>query len=156
MKINIGLKESENKVVAKILNQVLADEHVLYIKTRNAHWNVEGIDFHQQHLFFESIYKELEVTIDEVAERIRKIGHYAVATMKEYLELTHLKEMTHVKNDSKGYIKELLSDFESVIKMIRSNLDKKEIQNDAATEDFLVSVIAEHEKTAWMLRAHLN
>lgn len=156
MKVNIGLKESENKVVAKVLNQLLADEHVLYIKTRNAHWNVEGADFHQQHLFFESIYTELEVTIDDVAERVRSIGHYAVGTMKEYLELSHLNEMTHVKNDSKGYIKELLSDFESIIMMIRSNLEKDEVQNDAATEDFLISIIAAHEKTAWMLRSHLS
>lgn len=156
MKVNIGLKESENKVVAKVLNQLLADEHVLYIKTRNAHWNVEGADFHQQHLFFESIYTELEVTIDDVAERVRSIGHYAVGTMKEYLELSHLNEMTHVKNDSKGYIKELLSDFESIIMMIRSNLEKEEVQNDAATEDFLISIIAAHEKTAWMLRSHLS
>lgn len=155
MKTNIGIKVEDTKAVAQILNQLLADEHVLYIKTRNAHWNIEGPDFHPQHLFLETIYTQLAENIDDIAERIRTIGHYAVGSMKEYLELTHLTEMGYNKNDSQGYIKELLADFESIIMFIRSNLEKEEIQNDAATEDFLVGLMAEQEKTAWMLRSHL-
>ncbi|HLT86238.1 MAG TPA: DNA starvation/stationary phase protection protein [Sphingobacterium sp.] len=153
----IGLKEKDTQAVAVILNKLLADEHVLYIKIRNAHWNVEGPDFHAQHLFFESLYGELAGTIDEIAERVRSIGHYAVGTMKEFLELTQLTEMRYQKNDSKGFIKELLSDYEAIIVSIREQLDTvAEKHNDAGTEDFLVGIIEAHEKTAWMLRAHLR
>lgn len=156
MKASIGLKENDTKETALMLNTLLADEHVLYVKTRNAHWNIIGPDFHAQHLFFEDIYNELEEVIDEIAERVRSIGHYAVGTMKEYLELTHLTEMMYKKNDSQGYIKELLSDFESITVFIRENLEKIADSGDAGTEDFLVGVLEQHEKTAWMLRAHLK
>ncbi|MFD1770676.1 Dps family protein [Sphingobacterium suaedae] len=157
MKTNIGIKDKDTQAIAVILNKLLADEHVLYVKTRNAHWNVEGPDFHAQHLFFENMYDQLGETIDEIAERVRSIGHYAVGTMKEFLELTQLTELRHGKNDSQGYIKELLSDFESIIVYIREQIDAVgEKHKDAGTEDFLVGVMEQHEKTAWMLRAHLR
>lgn len=156
MKTNIGIKEKDTAAVAAILNKLLADEHVLYVKARNAHWNIEGPDFHAQHLFFETIYDGLAETIDEIAERIRAIGHYAVGTMKEFLSLTQLTEMRYKKNDNQGFIQELLADFEAIIVSIREQLDTiAEKHGDAGTEDFLVGIIEAHEKTAWMLRAHV-
>lgn len=157
MKTNIGIKDKDRQAVAELLNKLLADEHVLYVKTRNANWNVEGPDFHAQHLFFESIYEQLGETIDEIAERIRSIGHYAVGTMKEFLALTQLSELRHQKNDSQGYIKELLADVEAIVISIREQIDLiGEEHKDAGTEDFLVGIMEQHEKTAWMLRAHLR
>lgn len=156
-KADIGIKEKDTQAVAVILNKILADEHVVYVKIRNAHWNVEGPDFHSQHLFFEGLYNEWAETIDEIAERVRAIGHYAAGTMKEFLELTQLTEMHYNKNDSLGFIKELLSDIEAIIVYIREQLEAvSEKHNDAGTEDFLVGLMAAHEKTAWMLRAHLR
>ncbi|MGO1597882.1 MAG: Dps family protein [Sphingobacterium sp.] len=155
MKTNIGIKEKDIKVVSELLNKLLADENVLYTKVRNAHWNIEGSDFHAQHIFFEEIYGELAELIDEVAERVRALGHYAVGTMKGFLEITRLSETKYKKNDSQGFIKELLSDFESLIISIREDIKLADEHNDAGTEDFLVGILAKHEKTAWMLRAHL-
>lgn len=155
MKTNIGIKEKDTAAVAEILNKLLADHNVLYTKARNAHWNVVGPDFHAQHLFFETIYDALAETIDEIAERVRAIGHYAVGSLKEFLDLTQLSEEKPAKNDSQSYIKALLNDFESIIISIREDLDKVEKTGDAGTEDFLVGIMEAHEKTAWMLRAHL-
>ena len=53
---------------------------------------IEDPDFHSMHLFFESQYNELDEITDSVAERIRTIGHYAPATLKSFLELTHINE----------------------------------------------------------------
>lgn len=156
MKINIGIKEKDTAAVAVLLNKLLADENVLYTKVRNAHWNVEGPDFHAQHLFFEGMYDELAELIDEIAERVRSIGHYAVGSLKQFLELTQLTETKYTKNDSQGFIKELLGDYESLIITLRENIDAAEEHGDAGTEDFLVSILAKHEKTAWMLRAHVR
>jgi starvation-inducible DNA-binding protein len=146
MKTNIGIKEKDTAAVAAILNKLLADENVLYTKVRNAHWNIEGPDFHAQHLFFEELYGELAEIIDEVAERVRAIGHYAVGTLKEFLNLTQLTEMKYGKNDSQGFIKELLADYESLVISIRENLEKVEAHGDAGTEDFLVGLLEKHEK----------
>ena len=155
MKTNIGIKEKDTAAVAEILNKLLADHNVLYVKARNAHWNIEGPDFHAQHLFLETIYDALAETIDDIAERVRSIGHYAVGSLKEFLELSQLSEDKPAKNDSKSFIKALLNDYESIIISIRENIETVEKHGDAGTEDFLVGIMEEHEKTAWMLRAHL-
>lgn len=151
---NIGIKD--NTKVTKFLTVLLADEFVLYMKTRNAHWNVEGPDFHTMHTYFEQQYNELAVIVDEVAERLRKLDHYAVASLTDYLKLTHLSEKPLEKNDSLSFIKALLSDYESIIIFIREQLKALEDQLDTGTEDFITGVLEQHEKTAWMLRAHLK
>jgi len=156
MKINIGIKAEHLAEVAQSLNKLLADEHVLYIKTRNAHWNVEGHDFRGKHAFFEEQYGQLAIIIDQVAERIRSIGHYAVATLGEYLQLTQLTEKASEDNDSLGFIKELLEDHESIIIHLRENVDKyAEEYKDQGSSDFITGLMETHEKMAWMLRAHL-
>src|SRR5580692_1754811 len=123
MKNIIGINEESRKAVSDQLVKLLADEFVLYTKIRNAHWNVEGPDFHSQHLFFESQYGALEEVIDSVAERIRSLGHYAPATLKSFLQLTHLSEQLHEKNDAQGFMRELLTDHESVIILCREYVD---------------------------------
>jgi starvation-inducible DNA-binding protein len=67
MKIAIGITPEHLAEVAHSLNRLLADEHVLYIQTRNAHWNVEGPDFLTKHRFFEEQYGQIETIIDDVA-----------------------------------------------------------------------------------------
>jgi len=156
MNPEIGIKKENLSKVAQALSGFLADEFLIYLKTRNAHWNIEGPDFHQMHKFFEEQYEQLDETMDEVAERIRMLGHYAPATMKSYLVLTHLTEQSREKNDSAGFIKELLGDHESIIIRLRENINLFSSElNDLGTSDFITGLMETHEKIAWMLRAHL-
>jgi len=157
MNTAIGVSKDNLTQVAHILNGFLADEFLLYLKTRDAHWNVEGSDFHAMHKFFEDQYEQLDDIMDDVAERIRSLGHYAPATLKTYLELTHLTEQSREKNDSAGFIKELLEDHESIITHLRENINHiaNDLQ-DVGTSDFITGLMETHEKLAWMLRAHLS
>ena len=157
MKTNIGIKQDNISKIVDVLTKILADEFVLYTKTKRAHWNVEGPDFYNKHLFFEQQYDAIDEIVDTVAERIRALGHYAPATLKDFLALTHLTEELKEKNDSNGFIKELLLDHESIIIYLRENINP--IANewqDAGTSDFITGLVENHEKMAWMLRAHLN
>jgi starvation-inducible DNA-binding protein len=157
MKPKIGISSENLAKAAHTLNKILADEYVLYTKTRNAHWNTEGADFHSKHLFFESQYEQLDEIVDGVAERIRSLGHYAPATLKIFLELTHFSEALHHKNDSAGFITELLNDHESLIIHLRESINGFAIDlKDLGTSDYITGLMETHEKMAWMLRAHLT
>lgn len=157
MEPKIGITSENLAKVAHALNSILADEYILYTKTRNAHWNVEGPDFHSKHIFFETQYQQLDENMDSVAERIRSLGHYAPATLKSFLELTHLSEALRSKNDGAGFITELLSDHESLIIRLRAdvNVFANELK-DLGTSDFVTGLMETHEKMAWMLRSHLK
>jgi starvation-inducible DNA-binding protein len=157
MKTAIGIQEDRTQAVANQLAKLQADEFILYTKTRNAHWNVEGTDFHSMHLFFESQYGQLDEIIDGVAERIRSLGHYAPGTLKSFLALTHLSEYSERENNSKGFIEELLHDHDSIITFLRENINPFANEyHDAGTSDYITGLMEQHEKMAWMLRAHLK
>lgn len=156
MKTQIGIPPEDSVQVADSLNRLLADENVLYIKTRKAHWNVEGRDFHAQHKFFEEQYRQLEEIIDNVAERIRSIGHFADASLQEFLKLTHLTEKVRENNDSLDFIKDLLEDHETIIIHIRENINRYANDwHDQGSSDFITGLMETHEKMAWMLRSSL-
>jgi starvation-inducible DNA-binding protein len=156
MKNGIGISEENRAQVARSLNVLLADEHILYMKTRDAHWNVTGPDFHVMHLFFEKQYQQLEEIIDELAERIRMLDHYPEATLRHFLELTHLSEGKDGNNSSLSFIKSLLRDHHAVIIHLREAINEyAEKWKDAGSSDFVNGLLEKHEKISWMLRAHL-
>ena len=157
MEAKIGINAENLAAVAHSLSTILADEYVLYTKTRKAHWNVEGPDFYNKHKFFEEQYTKLEEIVDEVAERIRKLGHYAPASLKQFLELTHLTEDDRGKNDALTYIEILLADHESILIHLRENINNYvSALKDAGTSDYITGLMEKHETMAWMLRAHLS
>ena len=88
MKANIGIIVNSRKEIGQLLNALLADEFVVYIKTWQYHWNVRGQDFFAQHKFLEDLYKQSEEIIDEVAERARALGEPALGRMEDYLHVT--------------------------------------------------------------------
>ncbi len=155
--INIGLSVKERNGVCAILNTLVADETVLYIKTRKFHWNVVGKEFKELHLLFEAQYGELEIAIDLLAERIRKLGGNAEGTMKEYLSSARLKEHPGKYPTALLMIEELLADHESCIRSLRQDIEKTDKSfHDAGTTDLLTGLIRGHEKTAWMLRSYIS
>lgn len=152
--LNTGISNANSKKVADALNQVLADEFLLYTKTLNFHWNIEGRGFHALHLFLEDQYNQLQIIIDSVAERVRKVGHFATGSMKEFLDSASLKEHSGAASVSENMIVELASDHDALIRKTRTLIDDfDEKYDDAGSADFITGIMKEHEKMAWMLRA---
>jgi starvation-inducible DNA-binding protein len=123
MKPHIGITEENLQNSAAILSVVLSNEMTLYVKTRKLHWNVTGESFMEFHKLFESQYKQLEESIDEVAERIGKLGEKTIGTMNEFLKLASIKENPGKYPSSKEMLKELLEDHETVIVQLRKDID---------------------------------
>jgi starvation-inducible DNA-binding protein len=154
---DIGISEKHLKVTVKALSLVLANEMTLYVKTRKSHWNVSGNSFMELHKLYESQYKQLEEMIDQVAERISKLGHKTIGTMQEYIKLATIQESPNKYLSSKDILKELLADHETMTRELRKiiNMCTNET-NDAGSADFLTGLLEKHESTAWIIRTYLN
>lgn len=141
-----------------LLKGILADQHVLYMKARNYHWNVVGQNFYGLHAAFEKLYDELAEDIDAVAERIRILGVKAPGTMKELLELASLKEeQPATYPDARSMVQNLVNDLDALTKTILSAASA--VQRDDADEvsaSMLYELAEKHQKTAWMLRSTLE
>ncbi|MDZ4793727.1 MAG: DNA starvation/stationary phase protection protein [Bacteroidota bacterium] len=157
MKANIGITQKNLASVNSLLNSVLADAVLLYTKTRKFHWNVSGNSFMELHKLFEDHYTKLEAAIDEIAERINKLGFKTPGTMAEFLQTASLKEAPGKYPAQLDMIEELLKDHESVIIILRKGIDDcDEKFGDKGTADFLTDLIREHETLAWTLRRYLK
>lgn len=157
MKPNIGLSPKNLAPVKDVLNSTLADAVVLYTKTRKFHWNVSGNSFMELHKLFEDHYKKMEESIDEIAERINKLGFQTPGTLAEFLEMASLKEAPGKYPAQTEMIKELLKDHEAVVITLRKSIDDCDKKfGDIGTADFLTDLLREHETLAWTLRRYLN
>lgn len=157
MQPNIGLSEKDIQKTNKTLSVLLANEMLLYVKTRKFHWNVSGNSFMELHLLFQGQYKELEEIIDEVAERINKLGSKTIGTMSEFLELSTLKESPGKYPSQKDLITKLLEDHEQIISEIRKHIKHENKESiDAGPTDFITGLMQQHETIAWKLRRYLD
>lgn len=155
MAVNTGISARDRARIAQGLSRMLADTYLLYLKTHNFHWNVEGPMFQTLHLMFMQQYTEAWNAIDPIAERIRALGHYAPGTYKEYLKLGSIKETDGVPKATR-MVQLLIDAQEAVVRTAREVLPVVEEANDQATLDLLTQRMDMHEKNAWMLRSLLK
>ena len=155
MAVNTGISAKDRATIAHGLSKLLADTYVLYLKTHNSHWNVEGPMFQTLHQMFMVQYTETWNAIDLVAERIRSLGHYAPGTYREYLGLARIKETPGVPK-AEQMVKLLIEGQEAVVRTARELLPLAERAGDQPTLDLLTQRMQIHEKNAWMLRSLLK
>jgi starvation-inducible DNA-binding protein len=153
--MDTGISPKDRAAIAQGLSRLLADTYVVYLKTHNFHWNVEGPMFQTLHQMFMEQYTEAWNAIDLVAERIRSLGHYAPGTYREYLELARVKETPGVPK-AHQMVKLLIDGQEAVVKTARELLPLAERADDQPTLDLLTQRMQIHEKNAWMLRSLLK
>ena len=153
----IGMSEIHLQRSIDLMSVILSDEMTLYIKTRKFHWNVAGESFMELHKLFEAQYSELEIIIDEVAERINKLGGKTIGTMNEFTLLSRIVEHPNKYPVQKAMIYELLSDHEMIISELRKDIDVCADEcHDVGSADLLTGILQQHESIAWILRRYLS
>ncbi|RRD39364.1 DNA starvation/stationary phase protection protein [Leptotrichia sp. OH3620_COT-345] len=144
-----------SKTVEK-LNLYLVNLNVLYRKVQNYHWNVIGKGFFTIHAKLEDFYDGISEQIDEVAERILSVGGRPYGTLKDYLELTTLKEAENKEISVENVVNSVKSDFEAMLNLLKETKEVADSENDYGTSAMLDEYISEYEKNLWMLNAYLK
>lgn len=139
------------------LNTYLANLAVLNIKIHNLHWNIVGPQFVSVHEYLESEYDKAGERLDEVAELIRISGEFPVANLKEYLEISTIKEIETSKEVS---IKEALEIVLSDIKLQKELALEIRKEADEADNFPVANVMENHiedyNKQIWFVESSLK
>ena len=146
-KNDTGLSES--------LNQVLADSYAVMALTHLAHWNVEGPGFFALHTAFQTQYEELFVAIDEIAERIRALGNYAIGGLNQLAQTAQLKEFA-APLAQEDYVRRLVTANQKLLADAALARDLAGKANDPESQDLMIGRITLHQKTIWMLKSFLK
>ena len=141
--------------LAGCLNQVLADSYALMALTHLAHWNVEGPGFFSLHTAFQTQYEELFTAIDEIAERVRALGAYAIGGLGRLAQTAQLSEFA-APLSQEGYVRALLSANEKLVADACLARDLAGETGDTESQDLMIGRITLHQKTIWMLRSFLK
>lgn len=157
MKPATEISTQNKEVVVTFLNLLLADEYVLYTKTRTAHWNVDGLNNFELHVFLENQFNLLDEIIDEIAVQIRSLGHFALGSLKNFLSISQMIDDNDDLSNSGQTFEILLHDHESIIRIIHHEIDPISNQfSDTNTSDFLMEILGKHQKMVWMLKSFLT
>ncbi len=144
-----------NAKLADALNQVLADSYALMSLTHLAHWNVEGPGFFALHTAFQTQYEEMFAAIDEIAERIRALGAYAIGGLGKFAKTAQMKEFESPLPQDE-YVRALIAANEKLLADAARARDIAGDANDPESQDLMVERITLHQKTAWMLKSFLK
>ncbi|MBN9669420.1 Dps family protein [Roseibium aggregatum] len=150
--IKTGIPGDVREQLAKHLSVILAETYMLTIKSHLYHWNVVGPMFKSIHDLTEQHYENLFAATDDLAERIRALGHRAPVNVEENklnLSISLPKGMP----DAEAMIKDLVQSHEMIAAEMRDMATYAGDNGDMVTEDLLTARITFHEKAAWMLRA---
>lgn len=151
----IGLDIDKSKDLASNLNELLANFSIFYMNVRGFHWNIKGEKFFELHLKFEEIYNDLQVKIDEIAERILTLGHTPAHAYSTYSAQSQIIEVKNVSDGREG-VKHLLDGFQVLIMKERTILSISGEIDDEGTNALMSDYIREQEKTVWMLSSWLG
>ncbi|KAB2908000.1 MAG: DNA starvation/stationary phase protection protein [Ignavibacteriales bacterium] len=145
-----------NARIAALLTDILADQHVIYMKARNYHWNITGPHFFALHTKFEEIYTLFADQIDEVAERIRTFGEKVPGTMVELVNKSSLTEDPDVNGSESKMAGNLADDLSKLAaKMEKSAMEMQNEFQDEVTAGMLYGYAQGFEKDVWMLKSFL-
>ena len=134
------------------LNQLLATLWCSFFNLRNAHWNVEAINFMELHKLFQSFYEEIEDFADDVAERLRQLGEKSAANLKFYVENTLFSTTPDALTNPKEAIVYNMNGLINIKVLILDIM--QDLSEDEATRNLLANMVQEIEKKIWILKSY--
>lgn len=151
----IGLEKADMSEVITKLNSLLSSYHIFYINVRGYHWNVKGEHFFSLHQQFEELYTNLQVEIDEIAERILTLGGTPLHAYSDFAQHASIKEDKNVK-DGNACMKGAVSGLQALIEEQREVSALAEKAEDQGTADLVDDYVQQQEKLVWMYNAFLG
>ncbi len=151
----IDLAADVREKVISILNQTLAASLDLKTQTKQAHWNVKGMDFYQLHELFDEMAGELEEYVDMVAERVTALGGTALGTARIAASESILSEYNLDAVSGSDHVTALADRYGTYAKHVREAIEQTDELGDADTADLYTEISRTIDKRLWFLEAHL-
>jgi starvation-inducible DNA-binding protein len=142
-----------NEFSIEVLSTLLANTHVVMLKTLRLHWNMVGNGFVAVRKITCEQAAELFNAMDEIAERIRTIGGTPPATSEKLLEAASVSSDVTPRSDLdevSSMITDLISSHQAICNEIKCAYESVSKTDDCVTSNLLSDRLSYHEKLYWM------
>jgi starvation-inducible DNA-binding protein len=137
--------------VVRHLQLQVANAFLLYANYKRYHWQCFGPLFRDLHLLFDELAKEVQGTLDDLAERLRMIGQDPVATPAEVIETASVKPAA-LGRSMRDMVEEADAHAITVIREMREAVRAADEAGDPGTADVFSRFVQIHERHEWWLR----
>lgn len=152
-----NLKVEGLKTASSVVNQLVANQGVLFVKLHQYHWYVQGTHFFTLHEKFEELYNDTNENFDAFAERLIAKGEKPFSTLGEYLEHASITEKVYDKKiEADDMVRNLIDDYQTIKTITVKGIDLAGEEQDSVTEDMLIAYLEGIDQTIWMLQAFLG
>ena len=145
------LKPGDVQVITEVINPLVADAFALYVKTKNFHWHLAGPRFRDYHLMFDEQAEAIFASIDELAERVRKLGGTTIRS------IGHIGRLQTIRDDDDEFvptaemIERLLEDNRHIATQQRAAIQVCDSHKDTPTGNLLQEILDQTERRIWFL-----
>lgn len=145
------------KTASAVVNHLVANQGVLFVKLHQYHWYVQGAHFFTLHEKLEELYNETNENFDLFAERLIAKGEKPFSTLGEYLENASISEKVYDKKiKADDMVSNLVADYQTIKSAALVGIDLASEEKDPVTEDMLIAYVEGIDNTIWMLQAYLG
>jgi starvation-inducible DNA-binding protein len=155
-KTAIDLKSNTKTAAIELLNAVLADSIDLALVTKQAHWNLKGLQFIAIHEMLDTFRTDIDGHADTVAERAVQLGGFALGTAQTVASATKLAPYPAEISKIKDHLGQLIERYAQVANEVRKGIDKADDIGDADTADILTAYSRTLDKALWFLESHVE
>ena len=146
-----GFDTEQVKNLSSVLNALLADAFVLYLKTKNFHWHMSGQHFRDYHLLLDEHAGQIFEITDAIAERVRKVGGTTIRSIGHIARLQRIADNDQEFVPARDMLLELHSDNKAFVESLRAAHEVTSKANEYATTTLIEVWIDEAERRAWFL-----
>jgi DNA-binding ferritin-like protein len=152
----LRLEKEKSEQVIDALNTDLAATYVLYHQLRKHHWNVEGAEFRDLHLFLGEAAENAEEFADELAERAQALGGVPHASMSTLEEESPVKPEDEDVYDIRTSLENDLEMYGDIIETLREHVSLMADLGDHATAEILRENLVQVEEDAHHIEHYLE
>lgn len=150
----IDIPENSRAALIGILNARLADAVDLSTQMKQAHWNVKGPSFIALHEMFDVIHGEIQVHVDDIAERAVALGGRALGTASVAVENSALPSYPLDAQSGADHVDAVSTALAVFAKGLREAIEASAEIGDADTEDLFTGISRAIDKNLWFVEAH--
>ncbi|MFP4632461.1 MAG: DNA starvation/stationary phase protection protein DpsA [Halobacteriales archaeon] len=152
--IRIDVDKAEQIVDA--LNTDLAATYVLYHQLRKHHWNVEGAEYRDLHLFLGDAAESAEEAADEIAERVQAIGGVPLSGPSTLEDNAPVEFEGEDVLDIRTSLENDLEVYGDIVETVRDHVELTTDLGDHATAEILLDQLVELEEYAHTIEHFLG
>lgn len=153
---SIALKSNTKSTVIALLNARLADAIDLSLATKQAHWNLKGLNFIAVHEMLDPMRAQLDTHVDTIAERIAQLDGIALGTSQIVAKQTAIAPYPTDIRKTTDHLAALAERYAALANQVREDIDATDEAGDATTADILTAFSRDLDKNLWFIKSHLE